>query len=464
MSRVDDNKFIRFIRNDMSHEEMVATEAQLLRDGEEDSIIYCTAALCHTIPDAEDLVGCEDAKIFSENARFSISEDSVTINQTKNNQAMIQLTIKDGKAVKKTTEAFYANMDESKTLEENLKIFYMQECPGTDEEEAEKVIARLKDGINTFDSALSEMIEADDFEVGKITGELLEGKTNEEKYEILLNFLVALNAFRAENLKAEDGTMIESFDEIKEHHYKADTEVTEEMIDELNGKIKEIFTSGECMLSSTEAMRALVTALPESENVKQFVADRESLYKQKLVLSTAIMIGVENGRIESLAEAEVTPEMIGAGVSSGLEQEKLLAELQNGKTPLDTALKIFKYIGAAALLVGGLYLGVLCVSSVSVLSALFLMNIFGTTTLGALLALVCTTMLVTIPMTSGFGNAMSYVVEKMGDFYDWVIAKMRGTTPEELSFTDWIKFKVENGEVVEEEEREEESEPETVFA
>lgn len=464
-SKIDDNTFVRFIMNDMTREEMQHTEDQLLRDGEGAAVLVCSTAIWNTTPNALDIIGDKQSINNSEKDRSEFDDVSILANELKNSTNMVRLTKQDGNAIKQIIEAYTASADSNLSLEENLKNFYLKECPGVFPEDAENIIAGVKEGITRFDSAFAQMVSADDFQVEQIVNDALKEKSLEEQYNILLNFLVALHALQADNVKAEDGTFNESFDQIKDRLYKAGVPVTEEMIAELIAKIKDVFENGTCTLSSAEAVDDLLKNLEKSEeDVKLYVAGQENLFQQKMILSTAIMVGVHNNSIESLQGQEVSPQVIGSGVSAGLEQQKLLSDLQAGNTTLDTVLTVLKYIGAAALICAGIYFGYLAIMSVSGLVIGALSAIFGLSTFALLLSIFCTVMMVTLPMANSYGSAMNYLLGKAGDLYDWVVSKITGkSTDSETAFVNWLNFKIENGEVVEEEAAQAE-EPDTMLA
>ena len=448
MGKIDNNTFVRFIMNDMTKEEQQETESQLLKDNEGAAILACSTALWSTTPHALDIIGDVKTKINSEKDRSNISQDSILANELNHTTAMVQLTFEDGKAIKQITEAFVAFQDSSLSLEENLKNYYNSECPGDD---AEAIIAGIKEGITSFDSAFKQMVAADSFEVEKITEQALEGKSLEEKYNILLNFLVALNTLQAENVKTEDGSYNESFDQIKERIYVAGVTVSEEMVSELIEKIKGIMESGTCTLTSAEAVDGLLNSLNKGEEeVKIFIANQEELFQQKMILSTAIMIGARNSAIEALQGQEVSPQVIGADVSAGLEQQKLVSDLQTGNTTLDTVLKVLKYIGGAVLLCAGIYWGFLTILGISGVVAAWLMSVVGVSTTACIVSWLTTLLFVSWPLAEVYNDALFYFIDKAGTFYNWVVSKIRGTSyADETSFIDWLNFKIETGEVIE---------------
>lgn len=451
MGNIDNNTFVHFILNDMNKEEMLKTESQLINDGEASAILACSTSLWETTSNALEIVGDVRSKIFGQKDRSEISQDSIQANKLKNTMTMVQLTLSDGKVINRIIKAFDASQSKSLTLDENLKNFYKNECPGALSKETETVIAGIKEGITSFDSALAQMIAADDFEVDKFTEKLLKGKTLEDKYNILLNFLVALHTLDSENVKTADGSYKETFDEIKNRFYSAGVPVTEEMVTELAEKIKDILEKGTCSLTSAEAVDELLKNLDKSdENVKIFVANQEELYKQKMVLSTAIMIGIRNNSIKALEGRKVPPQVIGAGVSAGLEQQNLIANLQAGNTPLDKALKILKYIGGAILLYIGINLGVSAIVGLSYLMGAWILGMVGFSTIATILTWVVTILFFSLPLAESFAKGLSYVLRKAGDFYDLAVSKVRRKTfPREASFIDWLKFKIDRGEVVE---------------
>lgn len=464
MSRIDDNTFVKFILNDMTEDELRKTESELLKEGEGDTILACASALWDTTPNALDMVGDVKEKNSSSEDRIENSQDSIRANEPKNYTTMVQLTVEDGKTIKKIIEAYETSKDANLSLEENLKAFYMNQCPGAFPEDAETVIDGIKEGIYSFDSAFAQMVSSDDFEVGKITEEMLDGKTLEEKYNILLNFLTALHVLQAENIKAEDGTYNESFDQIKERLYTAGIPVTEEMVAELTEKIQDVMQNGTCSLTSAEAIDELLKSVGSGEeDAKIFVANQEDLFQQKMLLSTAIMIGIHNEEFPTMEGQDVSPQVIGSGVSAGLEQQKLMADVQSGKTTLDKALTVLKYIGAAALLCAGLYFGVTAILGVTTLFTAWAISVFGTSTFACIASWLVGLVFIGWPVSKFFNDALFFVLGKAGQFYDWVVSKIRGKSVNETSFTDWLKFKIESGEISENEIESEET-TQTVFA
>jgi len=238
------------------------------------------------------------------------------------------------------------------------------------------------------------------------------------------------------------------------------------VLTELTGKINDILENGTCSLTGTESVDALIKNLGKGEEeVKIFVAGQEELYRQKMVLATAIMTGVRNGAIESLEGEAVTPQAIGAGVSAGLEQQKLMADLQDGNTRLDKALRILKYIGGALLLGMGLYFGVLALTGLTNLMSAWLLSIVGVSTLTSVLTWIVTFVFFTLPLSESYSKGLFYIMGKAGDFYDWIVSKISGRTfPSENSFIDWLKFKVDSGEVLEQEAETEQTETDIVLA
>lgn len=445
MKKIDDISFLKFLTNQMSHSEQIDVEASLRQSGEGSSILACASAIWDTTPNATEIVGDVKSKNISEKERFENSEDSIEANEPIKESEMIQLTKKDGDTIKKITEAYVSSMNPEISLEENLKNFYMNECPGVFPEDAEAIIQKIKEGVTSFDSALAAMVAADDFQVTTLTNDMLEGKSLEDKYTILINLLVAL-----QSLQAEGESSSESFEQIKDRIYTAGVPVTEDMVAEVTSKIEEVLANGTCTMVSVEAMNELVKSVSEGEEtVKTFITDHKALFYQKMIISTAIMVGANNEQFESLAGLDVSPEVIGSGVSAGLEQQKLMAEVQNGKTTLDYALKILKYIGGAALICAGIYWGFNLIMALSGAVTIGAMSVFGTSTTACLLSALAAISLVTLPLSKEYSNDLEYIVERLGEFYDWAVSKVRGKKQNETDFVDWMNFKVETGEIVE---------------
>lgn len=445
MNNIDDNIFLKFIMNQMSHDELINVEENLLKAGEGSAILACTSSIWDTIHDALDIVGDITSKETLKKDRNNVRVDSIEVNKPQKESNMKQLTTKDGYTIKKITEAFNASMNDEVSLEENLMNFYMSQCPGVFPEEAESVITKIKEGVTTFDSALMSMISDNKFHVKDLTEKILEGKTLEEKYNYLINLLIAFQSLQIKNNFSN-----ETFEQIKNCTYKAGIPVTEEIINEVIDQIEVLLDSGSLTLVSAEAINDLIKKAQAGEkDIKAFIADQESLFKQKMILSTAIMIGINNGEIENFVESEVSPQIIGAGVSSGLEQQKLMSELQSGKTSLDVALKILKYIGAAAILCASLYFGIAAIAGISGIFASWATTIIGLSVNSCIATWLVTGILVTLPLSYVYGDFISLTLDKAEDFYEWVINKIRRKSHDEISFIDWIKFKIERGEIIE---------------
>lgn len=256
-------------------------------------------------------------------------------------------------------ESFNSANNPELSLEENMVNFYLNQFPGTFPEDALDVVNRIKSGVETFNTTLNEALSDDGIDYVEKIKKLAEGKTNEEKYELYINFLAAITTIDANNYESLGGEEIESFEEIKGKWLKPEGEVSDEMLNEVIAKVAEKMNNSTLFLSSADSVATIVENLPNgTDALTETVTGNEADVKNKLVTSLVTYIGIKNGTISfGIAEA-TTPETVATMVCATAEEMRVMGNLKKGIITVENAIKLLKIIGGVAMYCALAYLAV----------------------------------------------------------------------------------------------------------
>jgi len=153
----------------------------------------------------------------------------------------------------------------------------------------------------------------------------------------------------------------------------------------------------------------------------------------------------EAGNIASI-EPGATPESIGIGTATAVEEAKVVEDLATGRTTADVAIKCLKILGGVALILLLGYIGLTFAATIGGLAASALLSVFGTSTI----ACIATT---TLSLSLVLGYAKLYldgcetVFEGAGNAFDFVVEKLRESVFPKIreigsKFITWIKEKL----------------------
>ena len=289
-----------------------------------------------------------DEKIYE-----SSSDENINEKPDNNNPNLLKLSENELKHVNTLVEQFVSTQDKNKTLKENLVDFYLNYFPGIHPKNAEGVIDGFIKGITLFNDTLSDALKQD-IENGKVdfTSHLLkltEDMSAKEKYEIYLNYLSLLTAIEKTNLNLNDMSFTSSINDIKDNLTTIDEEPTDEMIEDVLDKINELLNNSSICISSIQVSRDLLSNLNADELACSLIDSQESDMRHKLIMSTMTYIAIKNGTITSVSNQDITPESIALGVSAGIEEQKVIADLSQNKISESKAIKVLKIIGGVLL-------------------------------------------------------------------------------------------------------------------
>lgn len=391
--RVDDITFSRFVNNDFPQAKMIEVEKTLIADGEINASIQASILNYSINQDyADDLLGIDEKNISIED-RITLGDDSKESNNeslilksiTMNSNLSKEEILKVQELVVKFNESYNAEL----SLEENLTKFYLAQRPGTFPEDACSVTNGLKSGVVSFNANLKKALENGEFDYAKELKDITSEMPINEKYELYVNFLAALQTLCVKNLTAEQTAQLGSFQTNRERLIVKD-EVTEDMLRDVEDKIGQLLNNNNFCFGSIESLKELIDELPNgAEAVESVVTGSEQDMREKMITSMATYIAYQNEELDSFRGQELSPEAVAVSVAAGVEEMHVMSDLNTGRTTVDKAIKVLKFIGGVALCSLLSYAALNCINAVGTLSMVMFMVAFGSTsiaTLGAFLA------------------------------------------------------------------------------
>lgn len=428
--KVDDITFSRFVNNDLPQAKMVEIEKSLIEDGEINASIQASM-LNYSLNEAyaKDLLGI-DEKIISRKDRTTLDSDSKESNNeslilkstTMNNKLSKEKILKVQELAAKFNESYNSEL----SLEENLVKFYLTERPGAFPEDAYTIVNGLKSGIVSFNANLKKALENGEFDYATELKELTSEMPINEKYELYINFLAALQTLSVGNLSTEQASQLENFQTIRERLIVKD-EVTEEMLRDVEDKIGQLLKNNNFCLGSLESLKELIDELPNgSEAVESVVINSEQDMREKMITSMATYIAYQNEELESLKGQELSPEVIAISVAAGVEEMHVMDDLNSGRTTIDKAIKVLKIIGGIALFSLLAYVAFNCITAIGTLSMVMFMVAFGSTTIATVGALLASIFVVWSLTNSAF-DAGEKIMNWSSRIFDVVVNTWRET-------------------------------------
>lgn len=428
--KVDDITFSRFVNNDLPQAKMVEIEKSLIEDGEINASIQASM-LNYSLNEAyaKDLLGI-DEKIISRKDRTTLDSDSKESNNeslilkstTMNNKLSKEEILKVQELAAKFNESYNSEL----SLEENLVKFYLTERPGAFPEDAYTIVNGLKSGIVSFNANLKKALENGEFDYATELKELTSEMPINEKYELYINFLAALQTLSVGNLSTEQASQLENFQTIRERLIVKD-EVTEEMLRDVEDKIGQLLKNNNFCLGSLESLKELIDELPNgSEAVESVVINSEQDMREKMITSMTTYIAYQNEELESLKGQELSPEVIAISVAAGVEEMHVMDDLNSGRTTIDKAIKVLKIIGGIALFSLLAYVAFNCITAIGTLSMVMFMVAFGSTTIATVGALLASIFVVWSLTNSAF-DAGEKIMNWSSRIFDVVVNTWRET-------------------------------------
>lgn len=368
--KIYNSLFADFVTSSLPTEEMRVVCKSLRDSGEYNSAMESSIINYKVSTElADEMLGIDTElhqteKNVEADVRNTNTDDSNVVDNTnstikKNNIMNNKFSKEDLTNMNSLVESFNTANNSELSLEENMVNFYINQFPGTFPEDALDVVNRIKSGVETFNTTLNEALSADGIDYVEKIKKLGEGKTNEEKYELYINFLAAITSIDATNYESIGGEKIETFEDIKGKWLKPEGEVSDEMLNEVIEKIAERMNHSTLFLSSADSVSAIVENLPNgSDALNETVTGNETDVKNKLITSLVTYIGIKNGAISSEITEAATPEAVATMVCATAEEMRVMGKLKKGIITVENAIKVLKIIGGVAMYCALAYLAV----------------------------------------------------------------------------------------------------------
>lgn len=425
---VDDILFSKFILNQLSSEEMASVERLLLEDNESKAILHSVIAMYESNVDlAEELIGVEEEINDTErNTPFEYDRkpqkvSSIEMNK-KQNAMNTSLSSNDRYAIEQLVESFHGSEVKDRTLNDNLVTFILSSCPEMKEEEALEVIDKMRNSISLFSDNLSNALNQGlDSLIPQIRA-LGEERTNEERYELLLNLLVLLNNVDANNFNDEELSDKKDIDTIRNEYLGVQGHVSEEDIEDIINEIISVVSNSSFSVITTLGAEDLLKEANNGHDLSKYV--KGDNIREILITSVSTYVAHKNGQLEGEEFVNTTPEAIAVGVAAGFEELKVMARLGSGEIDDEEAWETIKIIGA---IVG--------ITLLLIASSMFI-ALTTTATFVGFLALFGDSLIVSIvgglaglavglQLATSIINAADWVLEKGWETLDRVVDKIR---------------------------------------
>ena len=461
--KIDDLIFSKFVGNALTHKQMEDVEKQLIAEGEFSAAIEASIIDYEVRQnEAESILGTEENNTSIENNSENVvrneesydSEETKTISLTTKNSVIMNNVEFTKEEMVKVIERYNAIVKSNKadlSLKENLVNAYMSASPAKTKEEAENIVNSLIAGCDTltrkYNEALSNGFNAE----AEITS-ICEGKSLKDKYSFLINALAMVETLNLDAFTSLTDANTAVKKAIEDYNAAA-PEPTEEDCETMKKLLAEALANNTILVSSLEKARAILTTANEgTSSVVDFTSAQYDDARQKAETALAAWLEYEAGGISSVQQG-ASPEAIGVGAATAVEEAKIMADVASGSKTTEIAIKCLKVLGGVALTCLMGYYGILAASLAGGAIAYGLLSVLGT----SLLACIATMVLV-IPVLWGMAdlgvNAGAYILEKAGDAYDYVVEKLRESIFPKIAevakgFVDWLKSKFEhrNGQV-----------------
>lgn len=462
MKRIDDIIFNKFVCNTLSQSDMVEVEKQLIESKEIPASLHASILNYEmNTEEASEMLGVNEEqsdfinqeKNMVDEDRKEESDDSIEVQDEiitfKNSTNMnINLTKEEALKVQELSTVYNEFENSELNIDENLVNFYLAQRPGAFAEDAHEVIAGIRKGVETFNANLTAALKDGDIDYISQLKELGQDLTNEQKFELYINFLSALHVLNVQNFSAEKASQIEDFVTIKQG-FAPTGEITDEMLDEVIGKIADALNNNTLCMTSIDKMRDLMEVLPDgSEAVKEELCGSENDMHTKLVNALAIYIAYQNEDITSLKGQNVSPEAIAIAAAAGIEQAHVIEDTRTGKITVEKAIKVLKIIGGVALwttlMAGVIYVAVnLAMFTMGSFIGLLGTSIFAMIIAGGIAAMVG------IGFSNSLFDTVDSIVDGAGTIFDKIVILWRETVWPVIkdraeAFISWIRSLLSN--------------------
>ena len=408
----------RYMRNDLPKERMREVERSIRRNGEAEMVYHNMMFDYHYNRSyADALIGADEEEVEKnlDESRGNLENESLKEKQTKithlkNKDVMKTVEELNGaknvKNVQNAVEALRPDIERMMQAEpkeyQRYGVQVLMERYEINEDAARKIVDELLAGIHEFDEQYKALQQGEN-RVEK----LLEGKTDEEKKNLLVQSLAALDVLKTSEDLAEAGDLQEAIAKYESMPY-------EELLALFTQKINE----GECFDELVQQMEDVRTLDKEKmEKLRTFLKEHGEAYKFYVAL--ALYMGHCDQKIDLSAGEEVNPKMIGASAAAAVTIAQISAENVDEPTWRRWMKFVFGALYYVSVLVAGIFLSV----SITMLVITGLMLMFGQGIIAAILALGAA-FVVCFTFTNEVVKFADWSMEALEKPYDWVVDKL----------------------------------------
>ena len=408
----------RYMRNDLPKERMREVERSIRRNGEAETVYHNMMFDYHYNRSyADALIGADEEefeKNLDENRgnleNESLKEKQTKITHLKNKDVMKTVEELNGaknvKNVQNAVEALRPDIERMMQAEpkdfQRYGVQVLMERYGINEDAARKIVEELLAGIHEFDEQYKALQKGEN-QVEK----LLDGKTDEEKKNLLVQSLAALDVLKTSEDLADAGDLQEAIAKYEQMPY-------EELLALFTQKINE----GECFDELVQQMEGVPTLNKEEmEKLRTFLKEHGEAYKFYVAL--ALYMGHCDQKIDLSAGEEVNPRMIGASAAAAVTIAQISAENVDEPTWRRWMKFVFGALYYVSITVAGMFLAV----SIGLMIVTGLMLMFGQGIIAAILA-IGAGVAVSIMLTNKVMEFVDWSVDALEEPYDWVVSKL----------------------------------------
>lgn len=453
MNYVDPELFDKFVANQLPREQMFKIERELLANGTAKAVFASVITEYLMRTDVDELIGPDEEpnniwrereKIFNENcSKIQLPHSFETNTQTSNQMKNFNISKEDMAKVAERFQQINSVYDPSLSLIENLVSAYKAARQEATDEEASRVCSKLIEGCDTLTRNYHTAL-ADGFDPADEINRLTDGLSTEQRFNFLVNAMVAVDTLNIESYP-ENKDVTEAIKEALEKYNAASAQPTDADCEELQKLLEEAITNNTLLLSGLDTAKQLLASSTDTATVIDFVSSRYDDARIKAQMALAMWMEYKNGQLTSIPDG-ASPETIGVGAASAVEEAKIINDVATGATTAAIAIKCLKVLGGVALFLLLGYVGILGMAVVGTLASGAMLTMLGTSALACIV-----TTAVCLPLLWGLAqlaiNGGEKVMEKAGEFFDYVVEKLRtsilpATKRIAIGIIDWIKEKL----------------------
>jgi len=415
----------------LSNEDMKIFEAEMQYNHIDESTWSSFVYEYDSRSDIEDIIGedeeesnefSEIEKIIEKKCKKSdviVSfESNINIQHSMNN---MKVTNEDMVKVAERCKAISNAHESSMTLSENLLVAYKATRPDLTDDEATETVNKLMKGCEELTREYNQAI-AEGFDAEAEIAKLTKGMDLASRFNFLINALAAVEALNVSTFASQKDSN-ESIKKAIENYAASTPNPTESDCEAIQKLLVEDISNNTILLNGMEQAQELLASSKDSASVIDFASSQYDDARTKAEMALAMWIEYENGNISSI-ESGATPESVGIGAATAVEEAKIMNDVASGRTSADIAVKCLKILGGIALFLLLGYLGFIVAATVGGFAAAALLSVFGTSTIACI-----ATMVICLPLLWGMAqilvNSGSFIMDKAGKVFDFVVEKLR---------------------------------------